>query len=101
MADARLATSQATSQTRAGRVARRASPLGPAGLFACPSHQARGQRDSTNQMRAGARPPPSSPSSTVDEGSVTRRAMSCTGRAMPCTEWSPRRRARSPSVETS
>jgi hypothetical protein len=50
MADARLATPQATSQTRAGRVARRASPLGPAGLFACPSHQARGQRDSTNQM---------------------------------------------------
>ena len=54
MADATLATSQATSQARTTLFAHRAAPLGPAGPFACPSAQACGHATLDSRCRAGA-----------------------------------------------
>jgi hypothetical protein len=83
-------------QARTSRVARRATPVGPAGRFARSSHQARryatlGQPDVGRGLvprlrchRAGS-----------PHGSVARRSMPCTRRAMPCMESPSRRRARS------
>ena len=54
MADATLATSQATSQARTRGIAHQAAPLGPAGLFARPSRQAREHVTLDSRCRAGA-----------------------------------------------
>jgi hypothetical protein len=84
MADATRATASAASQARTTIFAHRAAPLGPAGLFARPSRQAREHATLDSRCRARARPRPSCVSIHLAESSALappiRRGPAC-GRA--------------------
>jgi hypothetical protein len=91
VADARLASTAAASQTRTTGLVHRASPLGPSGRFACLSPQARAP--DSRQSDVGLVPAfVGGPSRSMTESSAHSPPLpSSTRRSMPCTPWASRR----------